>query len=124
MIVDEFPHYFRICLNRKLSSEEAREVLFAVNDIADVEADDEDTVMVYHGDSDKAQEIYPGDIEEVHCYDVRLARDITGNQGDDILAKLEEIFPDEDFNCESSMELAEQQQYLNQALLENLKTSL
>jgi hypothetical protein len=51
MIVDEFEHYFRLSIVRKLSSDEARQFLFIVNDSADVEADDEDVVMVYHFDA-------------------------------------------------------------------------
>ena len=113
METQEFEHYFRICLTRTISSEEARQFLFAVNDHADVEADDNDVVMVYHLDE-----------HNNHCYDVRLAKDVTGDQGDEILYGLEEIFPTDDFECESSMNSIEEQQYLNHALLEQLSNKV
>ena len=112
MIVDEFKHYFRIRMPRTISSEEARNFLFAVNDIVSAQADDNDVVMVYHEDE--------GD----HCYDVRLSEDVTGDQGDDILYSLEEVFPNDDFDCESSMNNIEEQQYLNRAVMEQLNTKL
>jgi hypothetical protein len=46
MIIDEFDHYFRLCLDRTLSSAEAKAYLMVVNELADVEADNDDTVMV------------------------------------------------------------------------------
>lgn len=97
---------------RTISSEEARNFLFAVNDIVPAEADDSDVVMVYHED------------EGAHCYDVRLSEDVTGDQGDDILYSLEELFPNDDFECESSMNNIEEQQYLNRAVMEQLSTKL
>ena len=113
MIIDEFNHYFRLCMPRIISSEEARQYLFAVNDIVSAEADDNDVVMVYHEDDDGA-----------HCYDVRLSTDITGDEGDEILHSLEELFPNDDFECESSMENIEEQQYLNRAVMEQLTKKL
>ena len=117
MIIDEFDHYFRLCLDRKLSSEEARAYLMVVNELADVEADNDDTVMVYHLDDNE------GD-GNPHCYDVRLASSIDAEQGDQILASLEEMFPDDDFDCESSMETIEEQSYLHNAVLEQLTKKL
>lgn len=114
MVTEEFEHYFRLCMSRTISSEEARQFLFAVNDHADVKADDDDVVMVYHLD----------DETNTHCYDVRLSKDITGDQGDDILYSLEEIFPTDDFECESSMDSVSEQQYLNHAVLEQLNKNL
>lgn len=114
MIAEEFEHYFRLCMGRTISSEEARQYLFAVNDHADVEADKDDVVMVYHLDDETG----------AHCYDVRLSRDITGEQGDEIIYGLEEIFPTDDFTCESSMENFEEQQYINRAVLEQLNQKL
>ena len=76
MITEEFEHYFRLCLGRKIDSKEARLYLFAVNDHAQVEADNNDTVMVYHLDEETG----------AHCYDVRLARDVTAEEGDEILS--------------------------------------
>ncbi len=113
METQEFEHYFRLCMPRKLTSDEARQYLFAVNDHADVEADSDDVVMVYHEDDNGA-----------HCYDVRLAKDITGDQGDDILYGLEEIFPVDDFECESSMDTVSEQQYLNRAVMEQLTIAI
>jgi hypothetical protein len=117
MIIDEFDHYFRLCLDRKLTSEEARAYLSVVNELADVEPDDNDTVMVYHLD-DKEEDGNP------HCYDVRLAESIDAEQGDLILASLEEMFPDDDFDCESSMETVEEQSYLHSAVMEQLSKKL
>lgn len=117
MIIDEFDHYFRLCLNRTLTSEEARGLLLMVNELADVEPDDEDTVMVYHLD-DNDGDGYP------HCYDVRLAESIDAEQGDLILASLEEMFPDDDFDCESSMDTVEEQSYLHDAVMEQLNQRL
>lgn len=114
MITDEFQHYFRLCMGRQIDSKEARLYLFAVNDHAEVAADADDVVMVYHLDDDTG----------AHCYDVRLAKDITGEQGDEILYGLEEIFPTDDFQCESSMEPLEEQHYLNRAVLEQLNQKL
>lgn len=108
MISDEFDHYFRLCMGRKIDSKEAKLFLFAVNDHADVEADTDDVVMVYHIDDDTG----------AHCYDVRLSKNITAEQGDEILHGLEEIFPLDDFECESSMDMIEEQQYLNTAIME------
>lgn len=113
MITDEFEHYFRICITRKLSSEEAKQFLFAVSDNADVEADNSDVVMVYHLD----------DETQAHCYDVRLATDITAEQGDDILFDLEDLFEADDFECESSMDTVSEQLVLNRALMEQLNKS-
>jgi hypothetical protein len=113
MIIDEFDNYVRICLNRTLSSAEAKSFLLVVNELAEVEPQDDDTVMVYHMD-DKEADGNP------HCYDVRLAESIDAEQGDKILASLEEMFPDDDFDMESSMETMEEQTYLNNALLEQL----
>jgi len=112
MITDEFEHYFRIRMPRTISSEEARNFLFAVNDIVSAQADDNDVVMVYHED------------EGAHCYDVRLSEDVNGDQGDDIIYSLEELFPDDDFDCESSMDNIEEQQYLNRAVMEQLSRKL
>lgn len=117
MIIDEFDNYFRMCLNRTLSSEEAKKLLLAVNDIAEVEPEDDDTVMVYHMDDNDGNG-YP------HCYDVRLATSIDAEQGDRLLASLEELFPDDDFDCESSMEIVEEQSYLHTAVLEQLSKKL
>ena len=117
MIIDEFDHYFRLCLDRTLSSEEAKSYLMVVNELADVEPDDNDTVMVYHLD-DKEEDGNP------HCYDVRLAQSIDAEQGDQILASLEEMFPDDDFDCESSMDIVEENQYLNHAVMEQLNKRL
>lgn len=114
METQEFEHYFRLCISRTITSEEARQFLFAVNDHADVEADDNDVVMVYHLDEET----------QAHCYDVRLATDVTGDQGDNILYSLEEIFPDDDFECESSMENVEENFYLNKAVLEQLDKTI
>jgi hypothetical protein len=114
MVTDEFDHYFRLCMGRKIDSKEARLYLFAVRDHADVEADTDDVVMVYHVDDDTM----------AHCYDVRLARDVTADQGDEILHGLQEIFPLDDFECESSMDTVEEQQYLNSAVMEQLTKSL
>jgi hypothetical protein len=97
---------------RTISSEEARNFLFAVNDIVSAQADDNDVVMVYHED------------EGAHCYDVRLSEDVNGDQGDDIIYSLEELFPDDDFDCESSMDNIEEQQYLNRAVMEQLSRKL
>jgi hypothetical protein len=113
MIIDEFDHYFRLCLNRTLTSEEAKSYLLVVDDIADVEPDNDDTVMVYHLDDSE------GD-GNPHCYDVRLAASIDAEQGDQILAGLEEIFPEDDFDCESSMDSVSEQQLLNTVTLEQL----
>lgn len=112
MITDEFEHYFRLCMPRTISSEEARDFLFAVNDIVPAAADDNDVVMVYHED------------DGAHCYDVRLSSDASGDQGDEILYSLEELFPDDDFECECSMSTVEEQQYLNRAVMEQLNTKL
>lgn len=117
MIIDEFDHYFRLCLNRTLSSEEARVLLLVVNELADVEPADDDTVMVYHLDDNE------GD-GNPHCYDVRLAESIDAEQGDHILASLEEMFPDDDFDCESSMDTVEEQSYLHNAVMEQLTKKL
>jgi len=114
MVTDEFDHYFRLCMGRKIDSKEARLYLFAVRDHADVEADTDDVVMVYHVDDDTM----------AHCYDVRLAQDVTADQGDEILHGLQEIFPLDDFECESSMDTVEEQQYLNSAVMEQLTKSL
>jgi len=112
MIIDEFEHYFRLCMPRTLDKEESRQFLFAVNDIVEAEADAEDVVMVYHED------------EGMHCYDVRLGRDITAEEGDEILFDLEDLFPDDDFECESSMDKVEENLYLNRAILEQLNQKL
>ena len=117
MIIDEFDHYFRLCLDRTLTSEEARAYLLVVNELADVEPDDNDTVMVYHLDDNE------GD-GNPHCYDVRLVSSIDAGQGDQILASLEEMFPDDDFDCESSMETVEEQSYLHNAVMEQLTKKL
>jgi hypothetical protein len=117
MIIDEFDHYFRLCLNRTLSSEEAKAYLLVVNELADVEPDNDDTVMVYHLDDNE------GD-GNPHCYDVRLASSINAEQGDQILASLEEMFVNDDFDCESSMELEEEQHYLHDAVMEQLTKKL
>ena len=114
MVTEEFEHYFRLCISRTISSDEARQFLFAVSDSADVEADDNDVVMVYHLDDETG----------AHCYDVRLAADVTGDQGDDILYDLEELFPEDDFECESSMDAISEQQVLNRALIEQLTKSI
>lgn len=110
METEEFKHYFRICLDRTISSEEARQYLFAVDDHADVDPDNNDVVMVYHLDEESG----------AHCYDVRLSKDVTGEQGDQIIYGLEEIFPTDDFTCESSMDPVSEQQYLNRAVMEQL----
>ena len=93
METQEFEHYFRLCLARMLTSEEARSYLFIVDEHADVEPEDDDLVMLYHEDE-----------EGRHCYDVRLGDDITGDVGDDIARALEELFPEDDYECESSMD--------------------
>ena len=113
MITDEFNHYFRLCMPRPISSKEAKQYLFAVNDIVSAEADDNDVVMVYHEDDNGA-----------HCYDVRLSANVTGDEGDEILQSLEELFPNDDFELESSMDTIEEQQYLNRAVMEQLNTKL
>ena len=112
MIIDEFEHYFRIRMPRTISSEEARNFLFAVNDVVSAQADNNDVVMVYHED------------EGAHCYDVRLSEDVSGDDGDNILYSLEELFPNDDFECESSMSTVEEQQYLNRAVMEQLSKKL
>jgi hypothetical protein len=114
METQEFEHYFRLCIGRTISSEEARQYLFAVNDHADVEADADDVVMVYHLDEDTG----------AHCYDVRLAHDVTAEQGDEILYGLQEIFPTDDFECESSMDSVSEQQVLNHAVMEQLTKAI
>lgn len=114
MVTEEFEHYFRICLDRKITSEEARQFLFAVNDHADVEADSEDVVMVYHLDDETG----------AHCYDVRLSKDVAAEQGDEILHALENIFPSDDFDCESSMDTVSEQQVLNRAVMEQLTKAI
>jgi hypothetical protein len=98
---------------RPISSKEAKQYLFAVNDIVPAEADDNDVVMVYHEDDNGA-----------HCYDVRLSANVTGEEGDEILQSLEELFPNDDFELESSMDTIEEQQYLNRAVMEQLSTKL
>ena len=117
MVVDEFEHYFRICMPRTLSKEESRAFLLLVSKIADVEPTDDDVVMVYHEDTDDHD-------SNPHCYDVRLSTDISGDDGDKILIALEELLPEDDFDCESSMDSVSESYYLNQALLEQLKTKL
>lgn len=114
MVTEEFDHYFRLCMARHIDSKEARLYLFAVNDHAEVAADDDDVVMVYHLDEETGS----------HCYDVRLAKNVTADQGDEILYGLEEIFPLDDFECESSMDSIEEQQYLNSAVMEQLNQNL
>ena len=114
MVVDEFEHYFRICMPRTFSQEESRAFLLLVSKFADVEPTDDDVVMVYHEDSEDSP-------DNPHCYDVRLATDISGDDGDKILIALEELLPEDDFDCESSMDSVSESYYLNQALLEQLK---
>jgi hypothetical protein len=117
MIVDEFPHYFRICLPRTLEKEESRAFLLLVSKFVQVEPADDDVIMVYHED----REDHDGN---PYCYDVRLEVDISGEVGDKILIALEELFPDDDFDCESSMDSISESYYLNQALLEQLNQKL
>jgi hypothetical protein len=90
--MEEFEHYFRICLQRDLSSQEARAFLKLVEEYTDTEEDDEGVIMVYHTNDD-AQ----------HCYDIRLEDDITADVGDELLEACEEMFPNDDFDLESSM---------------------
>lgn len=117
MIVDEFEHYFRICMPRTFEKAESRAFLLLVDKFVEVEPTDEDVVMVYHED--------PKDNpDNPHCYDIRLAEDISGDVGDTILAGLEVLFPNDDFDCESSMDVVAESYYLNKALLEQLKTKL
>jgi hypothetical protein len=111
--MDEFEHYFRICLPRQITSEEARKFLFAVDDVARANPDENDVVMVYHEGESGA-----------HCYDVRLLKDATGEQGDEILSKLESIFPDDDFELESSMDMVSEHRILNTVVLEQLSKKL
>ena len=68
--------------------------------------------MVYHEDAG------------VHCYDIRLSRDVTADEGDEILYDLEDIFEDDDFECESSMTAVEEQQYINRAVMEQFNRLL
>jgi hypothetical protein len=117
MIIDEFDHYFRLCLNRTLTSAEARALLHVVDEIGDVEPEDDDTVMVYHLD-DNDGDGYP------HCYDVRLGSSLDAEQGDQLLTRLEEMFPDDDFDCESSMDSVSEQSLLNNITLEQLSNKL
>lgn len=96
--MNEFDHYFRICLDRPLSSDEAKEFLSIVRQEADVEEDDEGVVMIYHINDD-----------EQHCYDVRLEDDITAAVGDDLVELIEDLFPEDDFDIESSMGIVGEQ---------------
>lgn len=90
---EEFEHYFRICLNRELTSKEVRDFIVMVEDLADVETDDQDDVVVVYHMNDEGQ----------HCYDVQLEDDITADVGDDLAVACEEMFPEDDFDIESSM---------------------
>jgi hypothetical protein len=108
MITEEFDHYFRICLDRELSSKEARRIVLAISDVVPVVSDEEGVAMVYHLDEDQ------------HCYDVNLESDVTADEGDQIFIALEKILPEDDFDCESSMDNMEEQTYLNRAVLEQL----
>jgi hypothetical protein len=117
MVVDEFEHYFRICMPRTLEKSESRAFLLLVSKFTEVEPTDDDVVMVYHEDSEDNP-------DNPHCYDVRLADDISGDEGDQILLALEELFSEDDFDCESSMDTVSESYYLNQALLEQLKQKL
>ena len=114
MITDEFEHYFRLCVDRELSTDESRKLLFAVSEFVPVIATDEDVAMVYHYDEEDDQ----------HCYDVNLERDISADEGDKLFQKLEYMFLDDDFECESSMDTVSEQLYLNRALLEQLNQKL
>lgn len=98
MVQEEFEHYFRLCMPRELSSQEVREFITMISDLADVEPDDEDVIIVYHLND-----------ENQHCYDVRLEDDITGDVGDEIALACEEMFPDDDFELESSMGILDEE---------------
>lgn len=114
MITDEFNRYFRLCMDRELSSDESRKLLFAVSDFVPVIATEDDVAMVYHYDEEDDQ----------HCYDVNLERDISATEGDSLFQKLEYMFPDDDFDCESSMDTVSEQLYLNRAVMERLTKSI
>lgn len=98
MIIEEFEHYFRISLVRELTSEEVRNFVTMVEEHADVEPDDEDVAVVYHIDD-----------QNNHCYDIRLEDDITADVGDELALACEEMFPDDDFELESSMGVIDEQ---------------
>lgn len=90
---EEFEHYFRICMPRELTSEEVRAFVVMVEELADVEINEnDDVVAVYHVD-DNGQ----------HCYDVPLEDDVTADVGDELAEACESLFPDDDFDLESSM---------------------
>ena len=111
-MTEEFEHYFRICLNRELTSEEAKAYIFAVSEIVPVIATDEEVAMIYHIENG------------AHCYDVNLENDVSGAEGDQIFTILENLFEDDEFELESSMDTVSEQLYLNRALLEQLNQKL
>lgn len=112
-MTEEFDHYYRLCINRECSTEECRAFLLIVSKITDLDPTDEDVVMIYHVTDD-----------DYHCYDVSLEKDISEKQGEQIFIALEELFPDDDFECEASMDSVSEQLYLNNALLEQLAKNL
>lgn len=107
--MDEFEHYFRLCIARQCTSEETKSLVAIVSTFADIDPTDEDVVMVYHLNDDG-----------YHCYDISLESDVTEEQGEQIIMELEELFENDDFDCEASIDSVDEQLYLNSALLEQL----
>lgn len=108
-MTEEFDHYFRVCLDRELTEEETKDFVYSVSDVVPVITTDDDVAMVYHVNEDGQ-----------HCYDINLEHDVSGDEGDQIYRTLEQLFEDDDFECESSMDTVSEQQVLNRALLEQL----
>lgn len=100
MIQDEFDHYVRLIVRHPIESVIARRFLLttiaSLDEDNGVDADEDDTVMVYHIEGAS------------HCYDIPLERDITELEGDRLARALEAEL-EMDWDLESTMDIPENQ---------------
>jgi hypothetical protein len=81
MISNEFVNYFRLCVNRALSTQETLTLFLEVSGIARTNINEE-VSMLYRMDNETNQ----------HCYDIKLKQNISQAQAESILTNLKSIF--------------------------------
>lgn len=105
----EYNHYVRLIVADPLSSHEVRNFFFAVkHNLEQAKVDPKDDVIVIYNT--------PEDDDSIHRYDIPLTQDMSAQEGDTLARALSEIF-DMDWELESSTDLNESAQYMQESVI-------
>ena len=105
----EYNHYVRLIVPEPLTTEQVREFFFTVKDsLTDITVDPKDDVIVIYNS--------PEEDDSIHRYDVPLSGNMSAQEGDELARSLAHTI-DGDWELESSTDLNESAQYIQETVI-------